>query len=119
MQIKAELPKYPPEDGITAFLKNWSEKTFAAGIRSGRALQYRFGLPRSTTLLHFISGGEYPIYDSRVATAMTRLGSPIADNVDAYLNSFCPLFSDLASVCGVARSGGIAEIGQRPVQLWC
>jgi len=40
------------------FLSAWSVET---GTRSNK----KFGLSRATTLLHFISGGTYPIYDSR------------------------------------------------------
>ena len=100
MEAKAELPKCPETTGITAFLTEWSERKFAAGKGQSK----RFGLSRATTLLHFVSGGRYPILDSRVVTAMIRLGSPIADDwtIGGYLNSFCPLFSDLAAVCGLS-----------------
>jgi hypothetical protein len=74
MQAKAQLPKCPDMTGITAFLTDWSERTFSAAGKDQR--RQRFGLSRATTLLHFLSGGEYPILDSRVVTAMIRLGSP-------------------------------------------
>jgi hypothetical protein len=100
METKAELPECPEDAGVPAFLSNWSERKFAAG----KNYRKRFGLSRATTLLHFVSSGVYPILDSRVVTAMIRLGAPIDDEGtnDGYLTSFCPLFSDLAFVCGLS-----------------
>jgi hypothetical protein len=107
---KADPPECPPKDGIAQFLKNWSDRTFAAGMRNGRVLQHRFGLSRSTCLLHVISGGQYPIFDSRVATAMARLGSPVEESIVGYLNSFCARFSQLASLCGVSGTVGLRKL---------
>ena len=108
MQAKAELPKCPEKTGITAFFTDWSEREFAAG----KGQRKRFGLSRATTLLHFVSHGCYPILDSRVVTAMIRLGSPIDDDgtIGGYLNSFCRLFSDLADVCGVSDVRGLRKL---------
>jgi hypothetical protein len=109
MQAKAQLPKCPDTTEITTFLMDWSERTFTAGKDQKRKW---FCLSRATTLLHFLSGGEYPILDSRVVTAMIRLGSPIdhADTIGGYLNSFCPLFSELAVVCGVSGVNGLRTL---------
>ena len=110
MQAKAQLPNCPdtPEK-IIAFLENWSDRKFTAGKDQSRK---RFGLSRATTLLHFLGGGKYPILDSRVVTAMSRLGSPIdnAETSDGYLNSFCPLFFDLAAACGVSGEKGLRKL---------
>ena len=105
MEAKKELPKCPDATGITAFLMDWSERTFVAG---GDKRKKTFGLSRATTLLHFVSVGEFPILDRRVVTAMMRLGSPIdeAETIGGYLNSFCPLFSELADVCGLSGLRG-------------
>ena len=109
MLAKTELPKCPAKERVAEFLEVWSAKKFAAGVdkKKGHVLQKRFGLSRSTTLLHFISGGDYPILDSNVQTAMARLGSPIQDGIEAYLNSFCPLFSELAVASGVSGTEGL------------
>jgi hypothetical protein len=109
MQAKARLPECPDTTGIAAFLMDWSERTFTAGKDQRRK---RFGLSRATTLLHFVSVGVYPILDSRVMTAMIRLGSPInnAETIGGYLNSFCPLFSELAVVCGVSGVNGLRTL---------
>jgi hypothetical protein len=104
MQAKAELPKCPEEDGVANFLRDWSDRTFAAG----KEKPYRFGLSRSTTLLHFISSGRYPILDSNVDSAMTRLGSPL--DICGYLHCFCPLFSKIASACGVSGTEGLRKL---------
>jgi hypothetical protein len=110
MHAKAECPECPEQSDIAGFLKDWSERTFVAGKKGDLVLRYRFGLSRATTLLHFISGGRYPILDSRVATAMIRLGSPIEETIDGYLNSFCPLFSEIAAVCGVSGIEGLRKL---------
>ena len=105
METTRELPQCPERAGVSDFLAKWSERKFAAG----RDLRKRFGLSRATTLLHFVSGGEYPILDSRVVMAMKRLGSPIdgEDTINGYLTSFCPLFADLAAACGLS---GVNEL---------
>jgi len=108
MGAKAELPKCPEPSGVTAFLTNWSERMFSAG----KGHRKRFGLSRATTLLHFVSGGQYPILDSRVVTALIRLGSPIAENgtISGYLNSFCRLFAELSGDCGVSGVKGLRKL---------
>lgn len=110
MQAKSECPTCPPDDSISTFLSDWSERKFIAGVNKedGQALEKRFGLSRSTTLLHFISGGQFPIFDSRVGAAIKRLGvSPPAEpTVDWYLGTFCPLFKEIASLCGVSDTKG-------------
>jgi hypothetical protein len=108
MQARAELPECPEKAGITAFLTNWSERKFPAG----KDQEKRFGLSRATTLLHFVCGGQYPILDSRVVSAMMRLGSPIDNDktIDGYLNSFCPLFSALAVVCDLSGIEGLRKL---------
>jgi hypothetical protein len=110
MQAKAELPECPGKNKVADFLRCWSVRTFVAGKRkkTGVVITQSFGLSRSTTLLHFISGGQYPILDSNVVSAMTRLGSPY--EIHAYVNSFCPLFSDIASVCGVCGIEGLRKL---------
>ena len=101
MQARAQAPKCPEQSELPGFLKDWKERTFVAGKKGDLILRHRFGLSRATTLLHFISGGRYPIFDARVATALIRLGSPTEETIDGYL-IFCPLFSEIAAVCGVS-----------------
>jgi hypothetical protein len=108
-QAMAKLPPCPADDHIAEFLVSWSEKTFWAGTRKSRRLEQSFGLSRATTLLHFVSGGRYPIVDRRVEAAMARLGSPIEMTINGYLRSFCPFFSELAAVDWIA-SGSPAWI---------
>lgn len=110
MQAKSERPTCPTDTSISTFLTNWSERKFIAGVdkEDGQALEKRFGLSRSTTLLHFISVARFPIFDSRVGAAIKRLGvSPPAEpTADWYMNTFCPLFKDIASLCGVSDKKG-------------
>jgi hypothetical protein len=110
MQAKSELPSCPESNDVAAFLSNWSKRTFFAGRRNDKELRFTFGPPRATTVLHFTSRAKYPILDARVIRAMGLLGSPIENSIESYLNSFCPLFSRLAAVCGVSDVMGLRKL---------
>jgi len=100
MLAVSELPKCPEESGLTGFLVDWSGRTYMDEYATGPRKK-RFGLSRTTTLLHFISGGRLPIFDSRVRKAMTRLlDSPAPNAIRWYLDSYCPLFLEVAALCG-------------------
>jgi len=100
MQAASELPKCPEGRGVAGFLDDWSHRKYTDKYANGRR-EKRFGLSRSTTLLHFISGGCFPIFDSRVRKAITRLlNSPVPNTVCWYLDSYCPLFLEVAALCG-------------------
>jgi hypothetical protein len=109
IQAKDHPPPCPAEDRIGEFLIRWSQKRFWAGTRNDRRLEQSFGLSRATTLLHFISGGRYPILDRRVEAAMSRLGSPIEMTIEGY-GSFCRLFSEIAAACGVSGIKGLRKL---------
>jgi hypothetical protein len=95
-----ELPKCPEEGGVAVFLEDWSNREYTDLLKNGSGKK-RFGLSRATTLLHFVSGGRYPIFDSRVKTALSRLlGRPkLAGTVSSYMDSYIPLFRELAAHC--------------------
>ncbi|HMD86281.1 MAG TPA: hypothetical protein VKO18_16440 [Terriglobia bacterium] len=77
------------------FLKKWSERQGKSGTRTKR-----FGLSRATTLLHFLSGGRYPIFDSRVRRAIKKLtGVTQKETVEWYLGEFCSVFDELTKNC--------------------
>ena len=98
-QAAQELPKCPQKSEVADFLDRWRGETYT-DIFPNKSVVKHFGLSRATTLLHFISGGHYPIFDSRVRTAISRLGcSPVQDTVYWYLNSHCPFFFELAALC--------------------
>jgi hypothetical protein len=99
-QAAEELPKCPDESGVAGFLENWSSRGYEDVFKNGSRTK-RFGLSRATTLLHFISGGRYPIFDSRVKTALARLLSQpqLASTVRSYLDSYIPIFKELADIC--------------------
>jgi hypothetical protein len=100
MQAASELPKCPEGGGVESFLADWSERKYTDEFASGPAVK-RFGLSRATTLLHFISGESFPIFDSRVRRAMNRLlGKTVPNTVRWYLDSYCPLFAEVAAECG-------------------
>jgi len=81
-------------------LEDWANRTYTDKFKNGLRKK-RFGLSRATTILHFVSGGRYPIFDSRVKAAMARLlGQPkLPDTVASYLDSYLPLFNELAEQC--------------------
>jgi hypothetical protein len=113
MQANAALPICPDKDGVAAFLKGWSERRFLASHKQrkdGKPFTQAFGISRATTLLHFISGGLYPILDSTVQASLARLGSPVENTIGEYINVFCPLFSELASVCGLFGTEGLRKL---------
>lgn len=100
MQLAQELPKRPKQDKVADFLDRWSTATYSDCFSSGKTVVKQFGLSRATTLLHFVSRGEYPIFDLRVRTEVARLSNtPVQNTVPYYLNSFCPLFHELADLC--------------------
>jgi hypothetical protein len=103
MQAASECPKCPPGSRVADFLDDWSNRRYKDEWPT-RSVEKRFGLSRATTLLHFLSGARFPIFDSRVRTAMTRLlshkSTRVRNTVRWYLDSYCPLFVKLAAVCG-------------------
>ena len=84
---------------MTDFLEDWSTRAYVDVFESG-SRNKRFGLSRATALLHFVSGGRYPIFDSRVKTAIARLLDQ-AEPADAVsIHGFIsPLFRELAGRC--------------------
>lgn len=101
MQAAQELPQCPKEGDVAAFLDDWAGRTYTDEYKNGSKREKHFGLSHATTLLHFVSGGRFPIYDKRVRTAIARLSkSSLPPNtVRWYLDSFCPLFLELATLC--------------------
>lgn len=100
MQAAAQLPRCPADQGILTFLEEWSERRYQDQYASGTTRVKRFGLSRASTLLHFISGGHYPIFDSRVVAAVSHLlNSPMDYTVGSYMDSYCPTFQRLADAC--------------------
>ena len=111
MRAKDKRPTCPPDSSIPDFLTEWSDIEFTAGVskKTQKVLKKRFGLSRSTALLHFVSGGRFPIFDSRVRKAIKRLGSspPTDPTVKWYLDTFCQLCKEMADLCGVSGTRGL------------
>ena len=99
-QAAKESPKCPQESEVAGFLEDWSNRSYSDVFKNG-SRKKRFGLSRATTLLHFISGGRYPIFDSRVKTAIARLldRPELSGTASSYLESYIPLFKKLADHC--------------------
>lgn len=97
-QAAMELPKCPQKREVADFLNRWSGQAYIDTFPNKSVVKH-FGLSRATTLLHFVSGGHYPIFDSRVRKAIFRLcHSPVQNTVCWYLASFCPFFFELAAL---------------------
>lgn len=96
-----ELPKCPAEGDVEAFLKDWTNRTYEDVTKTGVRKKKHFGLSRASTLLHFVTGGRFPIFDSRVRVAISRLlGRPqLQDYVSVYMTTFLPIFNELADCC--------------------
>ena len=100
MQAASDLPPCPEDDHIAEFLENWSKRAYIDEYKN-RVVKKEFGLSRATTLLHFLSGSRFPIFDSRVRRALKRLlNMSVTNTVHWYLHSYVPLFSELAETCG-------------------
>jgi len=111
MEAKRNPPLLPPDGNLDDkfaenFLKEWSEKRFAMPSKGGKVRNVRFGLSRASTLLHFLSGGRFPIYDSLVWYALRRmtLRLPWEMTIDPYLKQFCHHFYSIASSCGLDKN---------------
>jgi hypothetical protein len=105
-QAACELPctKFNDVD-VQAFLADWSFRRYIdefapkPGSQGARRVEKSFGLSRATTLLHFMSGGFFPIFDARVRRATRRLlGAAIPNKVDAYIGLYWPLFWKVAAL---------------------
>jgi hypothetical protein len=94
------------QSSLEAFLKKWSDHLYPDTSARSADGKKRFGLSRTTTLLHFISAGRFPICDSRVRSAIKHLCNiRTPDEVEQYLNSYVSIFEQLARVCDAsARS---------------
>jgi hypothetical protein len=100
MKAASERPTCPPQNRVEQFLENWSGTTYTTTLVSG-TVKKRFGLSRATTLLYFISGGRYPICDSRVRTAVKRLcGVSVPNTAQGYVKIYCPLFRQIGERTG-------------------
>jgi hypothetical protein len=99
-QAAEESPHCPEESKVAAFLEDWSNRAYTDIFKNGPRKKH-FGLSRATTLLHFVSGGRYPIFDSRVKTAIARLldHPELPGTIGSYLDSYVPLFKELADRC--------------------
>lgn len=104
MQAAWELPTCPEGEAVSDFLETWSSRTYTDVYSKGPVTKC-FGLSRATTLLHFVSGESFPIFDARVRKAMTRLlARPVANTVRWYLDHYCPMFAEMVTLCDAKRS---------------
>jgi hypothetical protein len=99
-QAAEELPSCPERPEAAEFLMDWSCRTYT-DLFANRPVTKRFGLSRATTLLHFVSGGSYPIFDSRVTTAIASLleRPELSDCLESYMDFCLPLVDELVQCC--------------------
>ena len=109
MEAAETLPRCPGESRVATFLTDWPEKVYRDEYTNGTKQNKRFGLSRESTALHFISAGRYPIFDSRVVAALSRLmRSPVTYSVGAYMDSYCPALRTLRHKrCARSRQSAI------------
>ncbi len=124
-QAAFELPSCPAQARTADFLEDWSGRKCTYKYTKTE-IQKRFGLSRATALLYFISGGRFPIFDSRVRKAVERLfnstgGNKPPNSVSWYLDSYCPLFQVISSHCGTADfrtvDKALFSFGKRKLQF--
>jgi hypothetical protein len=100
MQAAKETPVCPEETQVAVFLRDWSERKYADHF-TNRTMEKHFGLSRATTLLHFVSGGRFPIFDKRIRKAIARLlNCRVPNEIPWYLDSYCPLIKEIAALSG-------------------
>jgi hypothetical protein len=101
MEIARAMPPCPSEERVGEFLTRWSERKAKYKCRDGRVLEKKFGLSRTTTLLHFLSGARYPIFDSRVERAVQGLTGRRVDrtSLSDYQQVVRPLVADIFRQC--------------------
>lgn len=100
MEAVREVPTCPSGADTIRFLKDWAGRRYVDEYAS-RTVEKRFGLSRATALLYFLSGGQFPIFDSRVRTAIRRLtGETIGNTPECYIEGYIPLMSLIAEACG-------------------
>jgi hypothetical protein len=100
-QAAEQPPRCPEENEVADFLESWSNREYVDQFTS-RSITKRFGLSRATTLLHFLTRGRYPIFDSRVRTAIARLGCLEPEYTVASYMDCVPFLRELASQCGAS-----------------
>jgi hypothetical protein len=110
-RMAIELPECPTESGVEAFLKDWANRQYEDLTKNG-ARKKHFGVSRASTLLHFVSAGRYPIFDSRVRKAISRLlGRPeLWDTVSVYMTTFLPIFNELGEYCGCKNTNDLRTL---------
>lgn len=100
MDAAAVVERCPDDSGVPDFLLDWSERNYTDQYARNSVTKH-FGLSRASTLLHFLSGGRFPIFDSRVRKAVGRLlDTRVKNSVQWYLDSYCPLFAEIAAAYG-------------------
>jgi hypothetical protein len=101
MQAASELPQCPIDGRIQEFLTEWSERKYIDKYKNGKQRERHFGPPRAATLLYFVSGGRFPIVDSRVRRAIKRLlnGPEPPNTVKWYVDAYCSLFIEIGILC--------------------
>jgi hypothetical protein len=118
-----EIPgQNPDSQSAQTFLEVWSERQYPDPSSRSKSGNKRFGVSRSTTLLHFMTSGRYPIFDSHVITAVKRLtGAPAPKTVHWYLHSYRAIFAELMTRCSASQRSldkALFAYGKKHVQAF-
>jgi hypothetical protein len=91
------------------FLDHLSQKSFMKPCKGGGVTSTKFGLSRSTFVLHILSGARFPIYDSTTQAGIHLLTQgqvvktkTVAIDADWYLRVFCTTIHDLQGACSAS-----------------
>lgn len=104
LQVARECPKCPPDNRVDEFLQGWGERRYKDNYPNGTIRDKKFGLSRATTLLHFVSGGRFPIFDSRVELAVKALtAAPVEYSTHGYNKTIRPLVVKIIEQCPPAN----------------
>jgi len=96
-----ELPNHRIEEAtVEAFLKKWTHYSYPDASSRNKNGKKRMGLSRATTLLHFMTGGQFPIFDSNIRRAAKSLcNRPAPNRIEWYMASYIPFFRELVTEC--------------------
>lgn len=105
MEAANEISACPATDEeVRTFLDDWSNRGYSDTYRNGGTLKKTFGLSRATTLLHFLTAGEFPIFDSRARRALGKLlCCSVPSNTAWYLDRYRGHFNEIATLCAADK----------------
>ncbi len=106
---RSALEQYLLRGQHRLFLDHLSQKSFMKPCKGGGVTSTKFGLSRSTFVLHILSRARFPIYDSNTQAGIHLLTQgqivktkTAAIDGDWYLRMFCTIIHDLQGACSAS-----------------